>query len=539
MSFVIPQKDLNTRLDTTLKLAVMAVGGQGGGVLASWIEATARAQGYSCQTTSVAGVAQRTGSTIYYIEMAPSTTRAPVFALAPSAGDVDVLLASEMMEVGRAVMRGFVTPDRTTLIGSTHRALAVGEKLVPGDGIANAPEVRAAAELAAQRLILADMDRLATDQGSVISASLFGALAGSEALPFPREAYEEAIRASGKGVDASLRAFDAGYTAARDGIAAPERQDLPKPRKITGPAAQMRDWAALLTRVQALPEQLHAMAEAGLAKVVDFQDCAYGGLYLDRLGTVLARDTAVQEFSLGAVAAKYIANAMAYDDIIRVADLKTRATRFARIDAEMGKTGAHVLQLTEYFHPRAEEIAGLLPAGLGARTQANPARMARLDRWFGKGRRLRTDSLPAFMMLHILGGMKGYRLRTYRHQLEVAHLEAWLTACALPQDYALQIELFKNRRLIKGYSDTHARGLSKFDRVMEMSKLLVGRGDGAEWMARLREAALQDPEGKALEGAIKTVESFVTHLPKTVVDKTDKNELRGMASAILTEDSPI
>ena len=511
MNFVLPQKNVDAKVDGILKLAVMAVGGQGGGVLASWIEATARAQGYVCQTTSVAGVAQRTGSTIYYIEMAPQNGNAPVFALAPSAGDVDVMLAAEMMEVGRAVMRGFVTPDRTTLIGSTHRALAVSEKTAPGDGIANAPEVQAAAELAAQRLILADMDRLATDQGSVISASLFGALAGSEALPFPRAAYEEAIRASGKGVEASLRAFDAGYTAARNGIAAPERRAKPAPRKITGPAAQMREWEGLLARVQSLPEPVREIAEAGLAKVVDFQDCTYGAQYLDHLATVLKDDTAERNYELGTVAAKYIANAMAYDDIIRVADLKTRATRTARIDAEMGKTDAHVLQLTEYFHPRAEEIAGLLPAALGARTQANPARMARLDKWFGKGRRLRTDSLRAFMMLHVLGGLKGYRLRTYRHQLEVAHLEAWLKACAAPTQYDLRVELFKNRRLIKGYSDTHARGLSKFDRVMEMVHVLDGRPDAAEWMARLREAALQDPEGKALDGAIKTVKSFAAN----------------------------
>ncbi len=298
------------------------------------------------------------------------------------------------------------------------------------------------------------------------------------------------------------------YTAARDGIAAPERQARAEPRRITGPAAQMRDWEALLARVARLPQTVQQMAEAGLAKVVDFQDCAYGGQYLDRLDAMVAQDDAARGHALSTVAAKYIANAMAYDDIIRVADLKTRATRTARIDAEMGKTDAHVLQLTEYFHPRAEEIAGLLPAGLGARTQANTARMARLDRWFGKGRRLRTDSLRAFLMLHILGGLKGYRLRTYRHQQEVAHLEAWLEACATPRDYALRIELFKNRRLIKGYSDTHARGLSKFDRVMAMAPLLEGREDAADWMARLREAALQDPEGTALDGAIKTVRSF-------------------------------
>ena len=200
---------------------------------------------------------------------------------------------------------------------------------------------------------------------------------------------------------------------------------------------------------------------------------------------------------------------MAYDDIIRVADLKTRATRMKRIDAEMGKSDAHVLRLTEYFHPRAEEIAGLMPAAMGARTQANPALMARLDKWFGKGRRLRTDSLRAFVMLHILGGLKGYRLRTYRHVLEVSHMDQWLRDCLAPDDYTLRVELVKNHRLIKGYADTHARGLSKFDRVMGMAEVLDGRPDAAVWMERLREAALQDLEVNALDGAIATVNSFV------------------------------
>ncbi|MFC6582336.1 2-oxoacid:acceptor oxidoreductase family protein [Sulfitobacter aestuariivivens] len=189
----------DTAVGEILKLAIMAVGGQGGGVLTSWIETLARSQGYDAQATSVAGVSQRTGATIYYLEMTPSTGQQPVFALAPSGGDVDVLIAAEMMEVGRSIMRGFVTPDKTTLIGSTHRQLAVSEKSIPGDGIADADEVRAAAEVAAQRLILADMDRLAVEQGSVISASLFGALAGSGALPFTRAAFEDAIRAGGKG----------------------------------------------------------------------------------------------------------------------------------------------------------------------------------------------------------------------------------------------------------------------------------------------------------------------------------------------------
>ena len=69
------------KLNTIIKLAIMAVGGQGGGVLTSWIEALAREQGYACQATSVAGVSQRTGATIYYIEMAPRGASIPIFSL--------------------------------------------------------------------------------------------------------------------------------------------------------------------------------------------------------------------------------------------------------------------------------------------------------------------------------------------------------------------------------------------------------------------------------------------------------------------------
>src|SRR3989338_7926937 len=425
-----------------IKLACLAVGGQGGGVLTGWIETVARANGYVCQATSVAGVAQRTGATVYYVEMAPASARPPIFSLAPAAGDVDIMISAELMEAGRSIMRGFVTPDRTVLITSTHRALAVSEKMEPGDGIANGAEVLAAADIAARRVITADFDALAIAKGSVISASLFGALAGSGALPFAREAFEAAIRSGGKGIEGSLRAFAADY----------------------------------LTRVEA----------------------------------VLAKDTPAKGHALTREAAKYIANAMCYDDVIRVADLKTRAHRFDRIRAEMGVKDKHVLQLTEFMHPRAEEIAGMLPAKLGAKVEASPAWMARLDRWFNKGRRLRTDGLRAYLMLYVLGGLKSRRRGTLRHKQERAHMDRWLAVADsyLAQNYDLAVEILKCRRLVKGYSDTHARGLSKFDKVLAGIALIAQRDDAADWARRLREAALKDEEGKALYGALATIRSF-------------------------------
>ncbi|MES2844034.1 MAG: indolepyruvate oxidoreductase subunit beta family protein [Pseudomonadota bacterium] len=493
-----------------IKLAVMAVGGQGGGVLTAWIEDLARANGWHCQATSVAGVAQRTGATVYYIEMAPpSAAGTPVFSLMPAAGDVDILIAAEMMEAGRAIIRGFVTPDRTTLIASSHRALAVSEKTVPGDGIASSAEVVAAAEVAARRFIVADFDTLAVTNGSVISASLFGALAGSGALPFARAAFEDAIRKGGKGVTGSLRAFAAAVNTAQGPAPVVVARSKVMP-DVQGPARMRRDWDAMAARANAFPPAVAELALPGLRKVVGFQDLAYGADYLARLDAVLRHDDPAQGYALTAQAAKYIANAMAYDDVIRVADLKTRGTRFARIKAEMGVKDAHLLHLTEFMHPRAEEIAGMLPARIGKRVQDDPIWMARLDRWFNKGRRLRTDSLSSFLTLYLLGGLRGYRRRTLRHAQEMAHLDRWLSVALSyrPASYDLAVEVIRCRRLVKGYSDTHARGLSKFDRVLDAIALIAHRDDAPLWSRRLRDAALQDEEGKALDGAVATIRSF-------------------------------
>lgn len=205
-----------TGAEKPIGVAIMAMGGQGGGVLADWIVLLAEAQGYFAQSTSVPGVAQRTGATIYYVElMRPSPGRHPVLSLMPVPGDVDVVIAAEMMEAGRAIQRGLVSPDRTTLIASTHRALSVLEKANPGDGRADSASVQAAAETLARRFLSADMQALAERSGSVISASLFGALAGSGSLPFERAAFEDTIRGAGVGVDGSLRAFAAGFDAVR------------------------------------------------------------------------------------------------------------------------------------------------------------------------------------------------------------------------------------------------------------------------------------------------------------------------------------
>jgi indolepyruvate ferredoxin oxidoreductase beta subunit len=517
-----------------IKLAVLAVGGQGGGVLSDWIVDVAERNGYLAQSTSVAGVAQRTGATIYYVEMCPDAGRMPIFALSPSQGDVDILIAAELMEAGRAIMRGFVTPEKTTLIASSHRIAAVSEKIEPGDGRASSAKVRETAELASKRFVAFDMEKVAVDAGSMISASLFGALAGSGALPFPRETYEQTIATSGRGVKQSLAAFAGGYEGAQGRavqVAKPVVAGGPEDKAaahgplssatatasqtpaagsgsaVAGPGRLVEGWRHLVARVDRLPEAVRDMAHRGLRKVVDYQDEAYGREYLDRLERAVERDSASHGFALSIAAAKHLANALCYDDMIRVADLKTRSTRGQRVRREVGVKDDAILQTTEYFHPRVEEFCGTLPARLGRYIEDRPKLAAFIDRRINRGRRIRTDSFSGFAMLWVVGGMRRWRRRLLRHRVEQAHLDRWydLALGTVAVDYALAVEILNCRRLIKGYSDTHVRSHSKFDRVLSALPMLKGRPDAADWLRRLREAALKDEKGDMLDGALKTV----------------------------------
>jgi indolepyruvate ferredoxin oxidoreductase, beta subunit len=502
--------------DKPLAIAVLAMGGQGGGVLADWIVALAESQGWIAQTTSVPGVAQRTGATIYYIEMLRERPGSrPVLSLMPTPGDVDVILAAEWMEAGRSMLRGLATPDKTVLIASTHRAYAVVEKIHGGDGAGDPGVVTDAADFATKRVISLDMEALAAANGGVISAALFGALAASGTLPFERDAFEATVKSGGKGIEASLRTFDAAFARVR---AVPRDPVRAGPEKLLPPAPRSNAIAALdalLSRLRSeVPPPAQQMAYAALCKLVDYQDAAYCAEYLDELARATAADRAgggeARDFELTALAAKYVAQAFAYDDPIRVADLKTRATRFARVRADIGAAPDAIMRVSEFMHPRAEEVCATMPAALGRWIKARALLFGLLDKLVNRGRRVQTANIFGFTQLWCVAALRPWRRRLLRHQQESAHREAWL-ASTLPiaaTNYALACEMLRARKLVKGYSDTHSRGQSKFDRVIGAAPILAAREDGGSWMNRLIRAAEKDEDGALLDGALKTVASF-------------------------------
>jgi len=514
--------DLTTR---PLTLTIFALGGQGGGVVADWLIDVARREHHMVQATSVPGVAQRTGATFYYLEFFPEAAlpgdgRRPVMALMPSPGDVDVVVAAEAVEAARAVERGFVTPDRTTLISSSHRVYTIAEKSALGDGRADSSALAAEIERAARRYVAFDMAATAGRTGALISAVLLGAIAGSAVLPFAAETFRATIRATGKSVDRNLAAFDAGMAAARDVVPAPATQEpaiegMPRAADVSSRAGSAADVARLsaplAARIEAFPGPLHPLLRLATARLVDYQDTAYAQQYLERVAAVLrCEPDPAGELRLSREAAHRLALWMSFEDTIRVADLKTRSDRAARITAALRGNPNQVVTVTEFMRPRVEEICGTLPAAVGRRLLASPGWRRRLQ-WFTGDRTITTTSVSGFALLRAIAGLRRWRRGTLRYVEEDARIGLWLahlTALAA-RDYGLAVEVAANQRLVKGYGDTQARGWKSFTRLSAAAVRLEGRPGAARTMASLRDAALADEQGRALDRALAELDRAV------------------------------
>lgn len=502
--------------DTTRPVTVLisALGGEGGGVMTDWILSAAREQNLICQATSVPGVAQRTGATTYYLEIFHEKLQPgkpePVMALYPQAGDIDLMVATELAEAARACQHGFVTPNRTTLIASSHRFYLLDEKMGMADSRLDAEALENAARTMAHRVILGDFSRAARDAGTVINAVMLGAIAGSGILPITAEALERAIRGEGKAVDANLRGFAYGMSVAKGDVV----ELKPAPRKLA-PATEAVPAPTALERlrdriVRDYPMPATEIVMEGAARTFDYQDEAYARLYLDRLDRIAAAERRADgDFSATREAGRYLALWMTYEDVIRVAQIKTRVGRIDHVRKGSGAKGEQPVIVTEFLKPGLDEFSSLLPAFIARPLLAWADRTGRRDR-FNVGLHIRTNTILGFAMLRMMAAFKPLRRRGYRYGEEQALIERWMVAIelAMPRDTAFAREIAETARLIKGYSDTHRRGTKNFRRLMEtiVDPTLAATSaapdtyaNAAAALATARKAALADPEGDALD----------------------------------------
>jgi len=500
-----------------ITILIAALGGEGGGVLTNWIVAAAAKLGLPAQSTSIPGVAQRTGATTYYIEIVSTPWRGlgdrrPVLALSPGVGDVDLVVASELLEAGRAIANGFVTRDRTTLIGSTSRSYLVVEKMAMGDGRYDSERVIKAIEQHAKTALLFDMEALAKQSGTIVNAVMLGLIAGCGVLPIPAESFEAAIRQEGKASDSNLRGFRAGLEAARAGLTATAAVPAHKRGRPAAPSLAdiERDMSSTV------PAAARDIMIEGVRRLAAYQDLAYVRRYLDRLAPIRAADArAGADGKLLRECARHLAVRMSFEDVIRVAQAKIDPARFARIADELKIEPGEPFTITEFLKPGIEEMCSLLPPRLARPILNYSARRGWLGRVYW-GMEVKTTSLSGYLRFWLLAKLRRWRPRSHRFHEEQKAIDAWLglIARAAPLSTDLALEIAECARLIKGYGDTHKRGSDNYRLIVELIlPVLAGSfpvPQGIDAIASARTAALADPEGESLTRCLAEIEQHAT-----------------------------
>jgi indolepyruvate ferredoxin oxidoreductase beta subunit len=410
-----------------------------------------------------------------------------VLGLYPVPGRVDLVVASELVEALRIVQNGMVSADRTTLVASTSRALTTIEKMAQSDGRLDADRLLAVARRMSRELTAFDMDQAAQETGTIVSAVMFGAIAASGVLPFRREQFEEVIRASGVGVDASLRGFVRAFSMPRADV--PER-----PASRIAPKGH--------DGMDCFPLEVRDIVELGIARQRAFQDRKYADLYCERVNRVLGAERAIDplgehRYALTRETARFLALWMAFDDVVRVADLKSRARRFARVRREVAAGNADVVRIIDYFKPGVPEIGGMLPSSIAERLlRWDRQRQVRGKTPLAWPLRLRSDSISGFIVLRSVAALKPLRRLGARYMREQAEIERWLSGIvdAARSDWTLANEIALCGRLVKGYGATNERGKRNLAHILDH---LTDAGTSA--IREAREAALADEAGKALD----------------------------------------
>jgi indolepyruvate ferredoxin oxidoreductase beta subunit len=505
-----------------LAVLIAALGGEGGGVLTKWLVAAATRQGLPVQSTSIPGVAQRTGATTYYVELWPERSeRRPVFSLTPGAGEVDLMAASELLEASRAAASGFVTAHRTTLVASTHRVYAMTEKMAAGDGRLDPERLSAMLRGQSARAHLADLDAVSRSVRAPLSAVLLGAIAGTGRLPLPLEAFEAAIRDEGKAVEGNLRGFRAGVAAIAGGEPASDLSPPPLAEegwegddggRIPAAPSQAATAPSLPSPASRGERKRGAWTVilAGARRCVGYQDRAYAYRYLDRLRPLRSADPRVLHET-----ARLLALRMTYEDVIRVAAEKCSRARLNRIAAGLGASLEEPVRIVEFFSPGLDELCSLLPPRLALWVRGAAERRGWRPNW---AMEVETTSIFGLVRLRLLAALRPWRPRGLRWHEEQEAIDSWLALVrsASAQSPELALEIAGLAELVKGYGDTYRRGAANFRRIVEAvvrPALTVGLPSpkAADAVASARAAVLSDPEGGALDACLAQIATAPLH----------------------------
>ncbi len=498
----------------TISLLICALGGEGAGVLTEWIMEAAKDSDLKAQSTSIPGVAQRTGATTYYLEVfktpiAQAKGLIPLFSLTPMPARLDGLLSSELLESARQCTLGFPSAKRTLSLSSSARTITTQERMELGDGRLDEERLRHIVTQSSRESYFIDMQALAKREGTIVSSVMLGVIAASELFPINKACYERVVSHSSSTGQASLRGFHAGFEALKrlqsqtqmvhelmaETLEAPQLSSAPLPPVIE----------------KNFPPPTHSVLALGFERLVDYDNERYAELYLRRMQSILDQEKIADpggnhQFTVTLSAARWLALWMAFEDIIRVADLKSRSNRWLRVKKETKAAPSDLIKVYDHFKPGVAELAALLPKRFALQLLAwERKRTATGARALALPLKIGTHTVLGFAALRFLASLKGLRKYGFRYQEEHSLIEEWLLSVksALAVDHQLGLEVAQCGQLIKGYGKTNERGKANLIHILKtLASSSRDVDQRIEAIAAIRSAALKDESGLALDQAL-------------------------------------
>jgi len=489
----------------TLSILITALGGEGGGTLMNWILECARKENFFVQGTSVPGVAQRTGSTSYYIEICDQDFekgKEPVLSLYPKPARVDVVIASELLEAARVLEKGYVHPDRTLLITSSSRIYTNLEKSHLADGRFDTDRILAACDKMSKNFICLDLNNIALNHSTIISAPMFGALAGCNIFPWNKKVCENIFQKDDFGKN-SLEGFNFTYSQVSSASKNLLKENL-SPKSILVHKIENNE-----NFISSLPDELANIIHLGKERCNDYQNDKYAQLYTSRIQKVISSINIENEQVIPIIEniVRRLSLWMTYEDIPRVAQLKIKPERFIKIREEIKLKNNQILKVQDIFKPGINEIGAMLPKKIGQWFIRNNKIMSFLP-FVGKGMRINSLTVFGFLILKFLSVFRYIRTISLRYNEEQKNIEKWLNnmIIALSNSLTFSEGLADMPQILKGYGDTWDRGKIKYNKINSVlveNKLNNISDKDGELLKQAILISLNDTEGEKLDSFLR------------------------------------
>lgn len=430
----------------------------------NWILDCARKENLFVQGTSVPGVAQRTGSTSYYIEVCNKNFekgKEPILSLYPKPGRVDVVIASELLEAARVIEKGYVSPDRTILITSSSRTYTNIEKAHLADGRFDKDKILKTCNKMSKNFICLDLNNIASMYSTIVSAPMFGALSGAKVFPWTKEVCEDVFHKNDFGKN-SLEGFKYSYKQVLDNSINYIKENPSDDFIVENELENDSSFLSLL------PKDLVNIILLGKKRCIDYQNDKYAKLYIIRIKRLIHSVNMTNKNIIPVIEniVRRLSLWMTYEDIPRVAQLKIKPERFSKIKQEIKLQNNQILLIQDIFKPGINEIGAMLPRKIGSWFIRNNKIMSFLP-FIGKGMKINSLTIFGFLILRFLSVFRYIRTASLRYREEQENIEKWLNNIGIALEKSINFAegLADMPQILKGYGDTWERGRIKYNKI--------------------------------------------------------------------------